>query len=166
MAAIPTLLDAAVTMTQSPCVSLACSTKAPHAVHILHPGGRSLLERDVLRMLNEVTSGYVCDFSVGSPSSDIRRRNQAHNVARREARHVRSYRLDDTCSLVSKTAREVSLVHISVSTKHHFCSIEANTLYLDLYLTACRGWNFDIFDLQNARIAILMNAHDARHNPS
>jgi hypothetical protein len=109
-------------------------------------------------MLNEVTSWYVCYFSVGSPSSDIRRRNQANNVARREARHVRSYRFDYTCSLVSKTAREVSLVHVSASTKHHFCSIKANALYLDLYLTAYWWWNFDIFDLQNARIAISMNA--------
>src|SRR6201981_3091500 len=117
-------------------------------------------------MLNEITSWYVCYFSVGSPSSDIRRRNQAYNVARRETRHVSSYRFDYACSLVSKTAREVSLVHVSVSTKYHFCSIEANALYLDLYLTACWWWNVDIFDLQNARIAILMNAHDARHNPS
>src|ERR1700745_292152 len=140
--------------------------KSSPGSHILHPGGRSLLERNVLRMLNEVTSWYVRYFSVGSPSSDIRRRNQAYNIARREARHVSSYRLDYPCSLVSKTAREVSLVHVSVSTKHHFCSIEANALYPDLYLTACWGWNFDIFDLQYARIAILMNAHDARHNPS
>jgi len=117
-------------------------------------------------MLNEVTSWYVRYFSVGSPSSDIRRRNQAYNIARREARHVSSYRLDYTCSLVSKTAREVSLVHVSVSTKHHFCAIEANALYPDLYLTACWWWNFDIFDLQYARIAILMNSHDSRHNPS
>src|ERR1700751_4773913 len=111
-------------------------------------------------MPNEITSWYVCYFSVGSPSSDIRRRNQAYNVARREARHVSSYRLDCTCSLVSKTARKVSLLQVSVGTKHHFCSIEANALYLDLYLTAFWWWNFDILDLQNARIAILMNAHD------
>src|ERR1700739_1704793 len=117
-------------------------------------------------MLNEVTSWYVRYFSVGSPTSDIRRRNQAYNVARREARHVSSYRFDYTCSLVSKTAREVSLMHVSVSTKHHFRSIEANALYLDLYLTACWWWNFDILDLQNTRIAILMKAHDARHTPS
>jgi hypothetical protein len=32
------------------------------------------------------------------------------------------------------------------------------------FSTACWWWNFNIFDLQNARIAILMNAHDARHN--
>src|SRR5215472_184851 len=31
-AAIPTLLDAAVTMTKSPVLSLACSIRAPHAV--------------------------------------------------------------------------------------------------------------------------------------
>jgi hypothetical protein len=97
----------------------------------------------------------VSDFSVGSPSGDIRRRNQAYNIARREARHVRSYRFDYTCSLVSKTAREVSLAQVSVSTKHHFCSIEANALYLDLYLTARWWWTFEIFDLQNPRIAIL-----------
>src|ERR1700746_1465249 len=117
-------------------------------------------------MLDEITSWYVCYFSVGSPSSDIRRRNQAYNVARREARHVSSYRFDYTCRLVAKTAREVSLLQVSVSTEHYFCSIEANALYPDLHLTAGRGWNLDIFDLQNARIAIVMNTHDARHNSS
>src|SRR5262245_38396226 len=116
-------------------------------------------------MLSEASSWYVCDFSVGSPSGDIRRRNQAYNIACREARHARPHRFDDACSLVSKTARKVSILRVSVTTKHHLRSIEAYALYLDLHLTACWWWNFDIFDLQNARIAILMNTHDARHNP-
>ena len=44
-AAIPTLLDAAVTMTKSPAVSLACSMRAPHAVtYCIHEAAASSKE--------------------------------------------------------------------------------------------------------------------------
>src|SRR5260221_5605436 len=44
-AEIPTLLDAAVTMTKSPAVSLACSMRAPHAVtYCIHEAAASSKE--------------------------------------------------------------------------------------------------------------------------
>src|SRR3954468_8103779 len=56
-AAIPTLLDAAVTMTKSPVLSFACSISAPHAV--------TYCIQDAAANSNEILSGCLTDCEPG-----------------------------------------------------------------------------------------------------
>src|SRR6516165_5617631 len=57
-AAIPTLLDAAVTMTKSPAVGLACSIRAPHAV--------TYCIQDAAACSNEMLSGCLTRLRAGT----------------------------------------------------------------------------------------------------
>jgi hypothetical protein len=162
-AAIPTLLDAAVTMTKSPAVSFGLRSEAAPRSDILHPGSGRLFERDLRRMFDEVASRHIGHLSIGAPPGYVSWRNQTDNIAFLEAGDGCANRFHDARSLEPEAAGKLSLLQISVRAEHDLRPIQADALYIDLDFVGTWRRNLQTLDFQYACITIFVEANGACH---
>lgn len=130
---------------------------------VLHPARGGLHKADGLRVFDGEVGGHVGDFAIGAPAGDVQRWDDADGVAHLQVGDIGADGDHHTGRFVAQAAGEFGFLQVGVVAEHHFGTIEAEGFDVDLDFIGGGGGDVDVFEFQDAGVAVGVNPDDACH---